>query len=69
MSQDHCPIHTPVLQDEVLEWLQPVPDGLYVDGTWGLADMPWPYSKGRSPPGDSSGLSGMRMQPEEQLNG
>lgn len=36
MSQDQCPIHTPVLQDEVLEWLQPVPDGLYVDGTLGL---------------------------------
>jgi 16S rRNA (cytosine1402-N4)-methyltransferase len=36
MSQDHCPIHTPVLQDEVLEWLQPVSDGLYVDGTLGL---------------------------------
>lgn len=36
MSQDQCPIHIPVLQDEVLEWLQPVPDGLYVDGTLGL---------------------------------
>lgn len=36
MSKDQCPIHTPVLQDEVLEWLQPVPDGLYVDGTLGL---------------------------------
>jgi 16S rRNA (cytosine1402-N4)-methyltransferase len=36
MSQVQCPIHTPVLQDEVLEWLQPVPDGLYVDGTLGL---------------------------------
>lgn len=36
MSQDQCLIHTPVLQDEVLEWLQPAPDGLYVDGTLGL---------------------------------
>lgn len=29
-------IHIPVLQDEVLEWLQPTPNGLYVDGTLGL---------------------------------
>ncbi|MBV5316804.1 MAG: 16S rRNA (cytosine(1402)-N(4))-methyltransferase RsmH [Desulfobulbaceae bacterium] len=29
-------IHIPVLQDEILEWLQPTPDGLYVDGTLGL---------------------------------
>ncbi len=29
-------IHIPVLQDEVLEWLQPTLNGLYVDGTLGL---------------------------------
>ena len=29
-------IHTPVLRDEVLAWLQPKSDGLYVDGTLGL---------------------------------
>lgn len=29
-------IHIPVLQDEVVAWLQPKKDGLYVDGTLGL---------------------------------
>jgi 16S rRNA (cytosine1402-N4)-methyltransferase len=29
-------IHIPVLESEVLEWLQPKDDGLYVDGTLGL---------------------------------
>ncbi len=33
---DHSAIHIPVLQNEVLEWLQPKRDGLYVDGTLGL---------------------------------
>lgn len=36
MLQAHSSIHAPVLLDEVLEWLQPSPDGLYVDGTLGL---------------------------------
>jgi 16S rRNA (cytosine1402-N4)-methyltransferase len=36
MVQDHCAVHLPVLQDEVLDGLQPRPDGLYVDGTLGL---------------------------------
>ena len=29
-------VHIPVLESEVLEWLQPKSDGLYVDGTLGL---------------------------------
>ena len=36
MTQDQSAIHIPVLKDEVLEWLQPRPDALYVDGTLGL---------------------------------
>jgi 16S rRNA (cytosine1402-N4)-methyltransferase len=34
----HCPdaLHVPVLLDEVIEWLQPHSQGLYVDGTLGL---------------------------------
>jgi len=36
MPLNHSAIHIPVLQNEVLEWLQPKSDGLYVDGTLGL---------------------------------
>ncbi|MDD2464539.1 MAG: 16S rRNA (cytosine(1402)-N(4))-methyltransferase RsmH [Desulfobulbus sp.] len=36
MSQDHYPIHVPVLLEEVLSGLQPVSQGLYIDGTLGL---------------------------------
>lgn len=36
MPQDHSALHVPVLLDEVLAWLQPRQDGLYVDGTLGL---------------------------------
>jgi len=36
MPPDQCALHIPVLQDEVLAWLQPQADGLYVDGTLGL---------------------------------
>lgn len=36
MTQDQSAIHIPVLKDEVLEWLQPRPGALYVDGTLGL---------------------------------
>lgn len=36
MPLTHSGIHIPVLQNEVLEWLQPKSDGLYVDGTLGL---------------------------------
>jgi len=36
MPLAHSAIHIPVLQNEVLEWLQPKSDGLYVDGTLGL---------------------------------
>jgi len=36
MEQDHYPIHVPVLLEEVLEGLQPVSGGVYVDGTLGL---------------------------------
>jgi len=36
MAQDHSALHVPVLLDEVLAWLQPRQDGLYVDGTLGL---------------------------------
>ena len=36
MSLTPSVIHIPVLESEVLEWLQPKSDGLYVDGTLGL---------------------------------
>ena len=36
MTQDQSAIHIPVLKDEVLEWLKPRPEALYVDGTLGL---------------------------------
>lgn len=36
MPQAPDRIHVPVLLDEVLEWLQPRSDALYVDGTLGL---------------------------------
>lgn len=36
MEQDHYPIHVPVLLEAVLEGLQPVSGGLYVDCTLGL---------------------------------
>ena len=36
MEQDHYSIHVPVLLEAVLEGLQPVSGGLYVDGTLGL---------------------------------
>ena len=36
MSQEHYPIHVPVLLEEVLAGLNPVAGGLYVDGTLGL---------------------------------
>jgi 16S rRNA (cytosine1402-N4)-methyltransferase len=29
-------LHIPVMADEVLEWLAPQPDGLYIDGTLGI---------------------------------
>jgi len=51
MSQDQCAIHTPVLQDEVLEWLQPRPEGLYVDGTLGLGGHALAVLKKSSPTG------------------
>ena len=36
MPQDHSALHVPVLLNEVLAWLQPRQNGLYVDGTLGL---------------------------------
>lgn len=36
MSQDPAVLHVPVMLDEVLHWLQPRPNALYVDGTLGL---------------------------------
>ncbi len=36
MLPNPAAIHIPVLQKEVLEWLEPKRDGLYVDGTLGL---------------------------------
>lgn len=36
MPLDHSAIHIPVLRNEVLEWLQPKSECLYVDGTLGL---------------------------------
>lgn len=36
MAHDFGAIHIPVLLDEVVEWLQPAPGGLYVDATLGL---------------------------------
>ena len=39
MPQAPDRIHVPVLLDEVLEWLQPRSDALYVDGTLGLGGV------------------------------
>ncbi len=36
MVQASCALHVPVLHDEVLAWLHPGADGLYVDATLGL---------------------------------
>ncbi len=36
MAQDAAQLHVPVMVDEVLDCLQPKPDGVYVDGTLGL---------------------------------
>ena len=33
---DNTPIHTPVLKNEVISFLDVQPNGIYVDGTCGL---------------------------------
>ena len=36
ISFNNAPIHTPVLKNEVISFLDIQPDGIYVDGTCGL---------------------------------
>ena len=35
--------HIPVLLEECIKYLNIKPDGIYVDGTLGMADTPKPY--------------------------
>jgi 16S rRNA (cytosine1402-N4)-methyltransferase len=51
MPQEHSTIHVPVLLGEVLAWLQPRQDGLYVDGTLGLGGHGQAILESSSPTG------------------
>jgi 16S rRNA (cytosine1402-N4)-methyltransferase len=50
------PPHTPVLYDEVLDWLALTPSGSYIDGTVGAGGHAWGILEGSSPGGQLLGL-------------
>ena len=49
-------IHVPVLLNEVLLWLQPKVDGLYVDGTLGLGGHTQALMEATAPTGKVIGF-------------
>lgn len=51
MAQDLSAVHVPVLRNEVVAWLMPRPDGLYVDGTLGLGGHGLALLEASSPSG------------------
>ena len=56
MPQDYSAVHAPVLLIEVLDWLQPAQDGLYVDGTLGLGGHSLAVLERSSPTGHLIGF-------------
>lgn len=56
MTQVQSAVHVPVLLNEVIEWLQPESDGLYVDGTLGLGGHAAAVLEKSSPTGQLVGF-------------